>query len=510
MKKNNYVYKNSSKNDFAVDLLIVVISALLTFMAAKFFENRVAIVFYAISIAVCYCRIAIDAIEKVLAKKFDADIISTAAILLVFASQKFLVASIISIIYSLSKCLMNFINSCFSEKLLENEKFGPLYTVIDGENEKKVLSDDLIEGDRVAVKKGDYLAFSYIYEAENSNTKKVKAGVFNLCDEAIVTVIEPQPYEVDFEASAEKIGFSSTEKKIKLAVLIYTIAAIVTAVAMFALKTYSDSFSAGLYALGIYLLFACPASLDSGIIVSGFFAARNLKENGINIEKIDDLEKISKVKKIYFTDGVTVSNDEISADVIKALKVAEVLKVDTALIGKENDKVAKIAKVCGLKNYEVIDFENAEEFFAKESAKNVVALVCESPLEETKNLLCMSVDANNEKTVCKSKLSEFVKATKHTKIFKWFITARAAIGALINFVAIAVFASGKLDLFLSNRVLKSESIEEQGNGIINGILKVMLYEDTLAPWLIAVMHLVMINVFLLVALAFLNNNKKVR
>ena len=39
MEKSKIVYKNSAKNEFAVNLLIIVIAGLLTFMAAKFFND---------------------------------------------------------------------------------------------------------------------------------------------------------------------------------------------------------------------------------------------------------------------------------------------------------------------------------------------------------------------------------------------------------------------------------------------------------------------------------------
>ena len=46
MEKSKIVYKNSAKNEFAVNLLIIVIAGLLTFMAAKFFNDKFAIVAY--------------------------------------------------------------------------------------------------------------------------------------------------------------------------------------------------------------------------------------------------------------------------------------------------------------------------------------------------------------------------------------------------------------------------------------------------------------------------------
>ena len=53
----NFKYKDSTKNNFAVNLLLVMISAVLAFMGAKIFGAKVGVVVYAVAIAVCFYKI---------------------------------------------------------------------------------------------------------------------------------------------------------------------------------------------------------------------------------------------------------------------------------------------------------------------------------------------------------------------------------------------------------------------------------------------------------------------
>ena len=93
MKNSKYYYKNSSKNDFFTNLVIVIISAIFVFLGANVFSgnsvagsSKFSIVVYAVAVAVAYCRIAVETIEKLLLKRFDVNIISVLAVLLIFAS----------------------------------------------------------------------------------------------------------------------------------------------------------------------------------------------------------------------------------------------------------------------------------------------------------------------------------------------------------------------------------------------------------------------------------------
>ena len=85
----NYKFKNSARNDFAINMLLVFISAMLIFISFKVVSNKATIVIYALSIAVSYCKIAVEAIEKLIAGKVHSSLISTVAVLVIFASQKF-------------------------------------------------------------------------------------------------------------------------------------------------------------------------------------------------------------------------------------------------------------------------------------------------------------------------------------------------------------------------------------------------------------------------------------
>ena len=87
---------------------------------------------------------------------------------------------------------------------------------------------------------------------------------------------------------------------------------------------------------------------------------------------------------------------------------------------------------------------------------------------------------------------------------------RTAVGIVINFLVAGVFASGKLDSILSNKLLESDAVGEDTVGIMNKLLSVLIYNDKLAPWLIAVCHLLLINVLILFVQLLLNDNKKLR
>lgn len=518
MEKSKIVYKNSAKNEFAVNLLIIVIAGLLTFMAAKFcntgaghLNEKVAIVIYAIAIAVSYCRIAINAVERILAKKFNADIISTVAILIIFASQKFLVAAIVSLIYALSKNFYELINAHFSDKIIENSDLAPTYIVVNDENEKELSVRELENGDKVRVNKGDYLAFSYSFTNGSGLTKNYKAGKFNACESGIVTVLDVEIFEIDFESTADNFDKSKAEKKADFAVLVYTIAAVFLAVAMCVLKAMNGGFMDALYTFGVYLLFACPVSIDSGNFIAGFFMIKSLKSYGVNVNTNQNIEDLGSVKSICYEEDVALSGDKVDADVVKAVKTAKVVKLNSVYIGKDEDKAEKAVKVGGFNSYKTVtDDEELKDTLSKVAGKNKAVYVSCEKTDDIKNVINFTTSGDNETTVKHKNLFELVKEIKNCRFYKLFLYIRVAIGVVINFLAVGIFASGKLDSLLSNKLLETDAVGEDTIGVMNKILSVFVYDNKLAPWLIAIMHLVLINVLLLFVQLLLNDNKKLR
>lgn len=511
MEKSKIVYKNSAKNEFAVNLLIIVIAGLLTFMAAKFFNDKFAIVIYAISIAVSYCRIAIEAVERVLAKKFSADIITTVAILVIFASQKFLVAAIISLIYALSKSLFDLINSFLSDKLVKDEKLMASYTVVNGNEEKETLLEDISSGDSIKVARGDYLAFSYEFTNGSGLTKSYKPGKFNACDSGIVTVLEIDNYDIDFEFTYDNLDKSKLDKKADFIVLIYTIAAVFLALAMFVMKIIGGGVVEALYTLGVYLLFACPLSVNSGNIVSGLLLYRSLRLNGVNVENKQDIEDLGNAKDIFLSEEVVFDDDKINSNTVKALKTAEVVKLNAYLIGKDEEKCKKAVKVASFKDYKIAnDEEECKSILEEQTKKNTAVFVSENSVEKIKNTVDFSCSCKTERNIDKKDLFSLVKEIKNCRFYKLFIYLRTAVGIVINFLVAGVFASGKLDSILSNKLLESDAVGEDTVGIMNKLLSVLIYNDKLAPWLIAVCHLLLINVLILFVQLLLNDNKKLR
>ena len=505
----NYKFKNSARNDFAINMLLVFISAMLIFISFKVVSNKATIVIYALSIAVSYCKIAVEAIEKLIAGKVHSSLISTVAVLVIFASQKFLVAAATAVIYSVSKAVFDFICSVFSEKLLEDEDIKPYYNVVFGEELKSVSVDELAEGDVVKVCKGDYLAFDYICADSKGVNKAFKSGKFSVCDEALVSFVSPCPYEIDFEECTVNEP-SKSERITAIVSKTYTVIALAVAVLMFVLKiaqgvTFIDS----LFVLGAFLLFANPLSINSGVLQAGLFIRKNLKSQGIALESISDVDKLSRVKKIFFTKDVVVENENrVNEGVVKAVKIADVLKIETELLGGGDDgETEAIAVAAGFNQFESgCDEDKIKEILAEQVVKGTVAYVSSEAIESTKNVLPLS-----KENISKKALPKLVKAIKSAKIYKWFVNIRAVFGALVNFAVMAIYAGGIGDKLLN--VLFGESEVQGGAGTFSlkaKIAKCFIYDNTMAPWLIVVVHLCLINVLLLFTIGFLNNNKKLR
>lgn len=496
----NYKYRNSQKNNFAVNLLLLIIAAVFIFAGAKVLGNKVAIVAYAISIAVSFCKIAVDAIEKAINKKIGGSLIVTVAVLLIFASQKFLSASLVALVFSLSKLIFDYICSSFSDRVLEEDQNKLTYEVLDEDKQVTIFAEDLQQGDEVLVKQGDYLAFDYLYKNKDGKEKVFSAGKFSICDEATVKVVVPVPYEIDFEESSVEPK-SKIEKISNIVTKGYCLLMIVVALCMFGIDIVkTGSVVASLYVLGMYLLFVNSLTLSSGVMFAGLFSLKHLKNNGVYLENTVDLENLSTVKKIAITDEL-VGEEVADADVIKAVKVAEVLKVETELVSDNDDAKAGVkSKTIGFDNY-------ANEVTAS-LKKGTVAVVTSKEIE-TENMLVFGLDKKSRLSVCKSKLLNLVKAINYSKIYKWFVAARIAVGAFVNTAVCAVFASGKGAEIISKMLVETD--ETSTDGIISlkaKILKALVESEMLAPWIIIAVHLVIINLLLFVTIAFLNENKK--
>lgn len=515
MYKMKYKYRNSSKNEFALNLLIILIAAILWFMGAEFFSNKAAIIVFALSIAVCYCRIAVEAIEKIISGKVTSALISTVAILIIFASQQFSAAAMVAIVYSLCKTVFDFICSLISDKLTKDDENKLKYDVVCQDDVKSVSAEELSEDDLVKVKKGDHLAFDYYVQAENGEKKRYKAGKFTVSDEALVEVIENVEYEIDF---SESVGESETSKAEKVANIIkniYTVAAVIIALVMFVIKTVNgDSLFDSLYIFGMYLLFANPLSIDSGILQAGLLSIKSLKDNGIKVKSTADVEKLSKVNKVFFSDSVAVCGEKANPDMVKAVKIADVLNLETELLCAGDEKEsAVIANACDFKRYQSFcNEEKSKEIIAEQVIGGTVAYVCDKGCEQTKKVIGFSVD-EGENRIGKTSLSALIKATKSTKFYKWFVVARAAAGAFINMLVIAFYASGIGDRFFANKLVETDmtvTSSTDGVSIADKLIKCFVYNDMMAPWIIALIHIFVINLFLFVTVCFLNNNKKLR
>lgn len=509
-----FKYKNSAKNDFAVNLLLILISAVLAFMGAKFFGSRSSIVVYALSIAVSYCKIAVEAIERLIGGKLDVSLISTVAILIIFASQNFLAAAAVAVVYSLCKVVFDFICSLFSDRLIEEDENKLKYEVyLDNSETKTVYAEDLEENDIVKVKKGEYLGFDYIFKNEKGEEKTFKSGKFNSADEAYVKVVQQWPYEIDFSDCYcnEK---SKAEKITAIVTNIYTLAAVVIALAMFAMKIIDgESFFDSLYTFGVFLLFANPLSIDSGVLHAGLFSLKDLKEKGINLKSAYEVEKLSRVKKVFFTNDTALEDENtVNISAVKAVKIADVLNVDVELLSDKDEKNTEIlATSVGFNQYQaLVDDEKTRSIIAEQVIKGDVAYVSEKKQEDTKMVISLSTDCKEKNSVCKKSLGNLMIAVKTTKFYKLFAYLRVAIGVVVNFAVLAFYAIGIGDRIFSNMLIEEVTASAEETSLTAKLLECLVYNNTVAPWLIGLVHIVVINVFLFITLGFLNNNKKLR
>ena len=508
--KMNYKFRNSQKNNFAVNLLLLIIAAVFVFAGAKVLGNKAAIIAYALSIAVSFCKIAVDAIEKAINVKIGGSLIATVAVLLMFASQKFFAASVVALVYAFSKVIFDYICSCFSDRILEDDENKLTYEVLDGENQVTIFADDLQTGDEVLVKQGDYLAFDYIYDKDGKE-KVYSAGKFNASPEAVVKVAVPVPYEIDFEESTAK-SISNIEKTTTIITNVYCILMIVVALCMFGIEiAKTGSVVASLYVLGTYLLFVNSLTLSSGNLFAGLFSLKNLKNTGVCLENTTDLEKLSSVKKIMITDEV-VGETCADEDVVKAVKVADVLNIQTELVSELDENATSVkANAIGFNAFKSGVSEGLAQVVDAPLKKGAVAVVTSKEIE-TEKALVFGLNGNSRLSICKAKMLNLVKAIGYSKIYKWFVSARIAVGAAVNAVVCAVFASGKGAEFISKMLVETD--ETSTDGLVSTkakILNALIENEMLAPWIIVAVHLVLINVLLGITIAFLNdNNKKLR
>ena len=502
----NFKYKDSTNNNFAVNLLLVMISAVLSFMGAKIFGAKAAVVVYAIAIAVCFYKTAIEAIEKLINGKIHYTLIYLASVLVIFASQKFLMAAVVAIVISLSTAIYELINYFLSKKLLEDDENKLKYDVlVDESTVKSVYAEDLLKDDIVKVNKNDFLAFNYIYTDANGTEKKYSAGKFMVdVEEAFVKVESLVEYEIDF-AETEKDKNSKVFKITSMVSNVYTIVMVAVAIVMFALEfIQSKAMLQSLYVLGIYLLFANPLVINSGIFTAGLLSLKELKSKGVNLMGVSELETISNVKKVYFDNELALENEtKPNEKVIKAVKIADVLNIETQLLSDKDDEISAVyAKTMGFKN---VTSEVLEDMIAEvvdtPLKKGVCAYVTSKEIE-TQRAVVISTEGKDN-SVCKCKLGEFIKAIKYAKIFSWFSYARVAVGALVNTAVFAVFASGKGAQILANKLVETDVTTLKGK-----ILTALVQYEILTPWIISAVSLVLVNVLLFVTLAFLTDDEK--
>ncbi len=500
MKNSKYYYKNSSKNDFFTNLVIVIISAIFVFLGANVFSgnsvagsSKFSIVVYAVAVAVAYCRIAVETIEKLLLKRFDVNIISVLAVLLIFASQQFKSAALVAVVYSFCKCIFDLICADFSDKILSNSEEQLFYTVVSEEGEIEMPCSKLQKGDKIIAHLGDYLAFDY---SVDGSEKVYKAGSFNLAEEKEVTVKQICDYEIDFSV-LNKNSMSKTEKSLQIFTYVYIVVIFLFAVFMFAKSLAGGTeFYKSLYNLGLYLLFANPLTLNSGMFFAGAFNLISLNKSGVKINNNADLEKLANTKKIVFDESVVgLPDNTLNNEVVKAVRIAEVLKINTAYLGNEDSAAV-----------DLVGFDECVEEIPNQIGTTYIG----EKEEECKNTLKVSTNENAESFVDNNSLTQLVKSCKSTKWLKFFEFFRVAFGIVFNFVLMLVFSSNSIANRINNVIIENEGIEQKP--LVARLFETMVNDNSLSPWIIAFFHLAIIIIFMFISMSFINKNynKKLR
>ncbi len=302
MKKFAHKYKNSYKNDFLFNLVLILVSVVLTFAASKFFTSGIGmlnakngIIIYALAIVFAFSKPAIDAIEKLFNGKFSSQIVAIASILLMFASKRYLAACVIAIIFSFCECVYNLILSDISTEYIDCE--GELeYLVVTDTNYVKTPLSKLECGDLVLASEGDYLSFSYETQDSSGKTKTIKPGYFTLSENMVVKVVSPCEYDIDFNENCTSLG-----RTINL--ISYIICGLVGALAVFlTVKGFIDGKSVQdcIYTFAKYLLFATPFAYTSGITQVVYILKKVFANKGVVLNDFEDVQNLSTVKKIFF------------------------------------------------------------------------------------------------------------------------------------------------------------------------------------------------------------------
>ena len=256
--------------------------------------------------------------------------------------------------------------------------------------------------DVVKVARGEHLAFDYIYKDENEVSKNCKSGTFNLADEAQVTVIAPYPYEIDV-AEFKGDACSESETIVKWVERIFCGIAAFAALVLFVLKIKNGAeITDALYTLGVYLLFVNPLVFSSGVLHAGLFSLKNLKQKGVSIQNTSELETLSNVNKIYFTNEVMLDSEtKVNEDALKAVKIANVLGVQTELLSDKNAEQTKaIVETVGLSaGIDNCDCEKSECIIAEQVVSDTVVYVCEKDYENTKKVIAVNTKKTDKKSL---------------------------------------------------------------------------------------------------------------
>ena len=202
--------------------------------------------------------------------------------------------------------------------------------------------------------------------------------------------------------------------------------------------------------------------------------------------------------------GTILLKDNLNENAVKAAKIAKVYKLSTALLSADcKENVRKIDSICDFDEcYDSMDSNEVAQtlyMYPKHTAAYISQDVAES-----KDVFTVST-AESARTVKPESLVAFVKAISHAKLFSIFAYVRIAISFLVNVVfAFVVYKNMFVDKLIYKFTTSTTAMEAHSSdfSIKEIIHKAVIYNDELAPWLIALVQIVLVIVFVLIAVMF--------
>lgn len=255
----NTVFKTEAKDILMKYVVSIIISALLLAAASLLGAQNSTVVtmLYVLSVASALCISTLHGIEALMDRHFDAALLRTAALLIIFFAGAYVQTAFAAILLCFADMIKKYADISLSKAYIKNNGGGLCYTLISGDDTQSVFAEKIKLNDRVIINDGDFLCFDCVYD----NGKKLYSGVYSGESKA-VTVTALYDYSVDFEQMHGKS--SPMYKKIRLYYML-CIAFIAVVFAVVNIAFGGSKVILSLLTPAIILLLSAPEFISSGI-----------------------------------------------------------------------------------------------------------------------------------------------------------------------------------------------------------------------------------------------------